>query len=499
MTDLHVDAAFVTPEERGIYQDYERDRRLQLGRVFARFSLPIVALAVVVMGLTFVLRPATNTLSFKIVLISMLVASGLWYVVTLWLIRRRHATLAAAALLIASVISAVVYQATAVSQQGLTPEVTSVFGAYILIIALAGLLGNRWLLLLTMAATNGIAVLICYILPQPALGAPHTLTSTVFFSVLAQEWAITAVMIAAQDGLQRTLRALGDTRVAYERARQLDDLKDQFISHVNHELRNPVMAWLGQTQNLRRGAQRQVPYDHLQTFAARAETMGNAVRELINSMLETRQIEERPAITLEGVPLYDTLLKAAALLDPGRSAEERDLYLDIPANFVVWSEQVRLQQVLTNLLSNAVKYSPPGTPIFVTAATIRQTSARRRARGQVARPWAEIRVRDEGFGIPPAQIPILFQRFVRLPRDLASNIVGNGLGLYLCRVYIEAMGGRIRVESTGVAGEGSTFIMQLPLPPSTSGPLPATPERRTSVTLGASGKLMADALAGSDQ
>jgi K+-sensing histidine kinase KdpD len=81
------------------------------------------------------------------------------------------------------------------------------------------------------------------------------------------------------------------------------------------------------------------------------------------------------------------------------------------------------------------------------------------------RQIVEITVRDYGLGIPPDQIPLLFQRFVRLPRDLASTVSGNGLGLYLCRELTTAMGGTIWVESSGVEGEGSTFRMCLPLPP----------------------------------
>jgi hypothetical protein len=71
-------------------------------------------------------------------------------------------------------------------------------------------------------------------------------------------------------------------------------------------------------------------------------------------------------------------------------------------------------------------------------------------------------VRDHGFGIPPDEAPLLFNRFVRLPRDLASNVVGSGLGLYLCRTLTEAMDGQIWVESTGVPGEGSAFHVVLP-------------------------------------
>lgn len=78
----------------------------------------------------------------------------------------------------------------------------------------------------------------------------------------------------------------------------------------------------------------------------------------------------------------------------------------------------------------------------------------------------DIVIRDHGFGIPPDQAPLLFQRFVRLPRDLASTTIGNGLGLSLCRELTEAMGGRIWLESTGIEGEGAAFFVRLPVPPS---------------------------------
>lgn len=73
-------------------------------------------------------------------------------------------------------------------------------------------------------------------------------------------------------------------------------------------------------------------------------------------------------------------------------------------------------------------------------------------------------MRDYGLGIPPKQAPLLFERFVRLPRDLASTVIGNGLGLHLCKTLVEAMGGRIWIESSGEPGEGSTFRFTLPEP-----------------------------------
>ncbi len=92
-------------------------------------------------------------------------------------------------------------------------------------------------------------------------------------------------------------------------------------------------------------------------------------------------------------------------------------------------------------------------------------TVRFRKRAVQVRDMIEIVVHDYGLGIPPDQIPLLFQRFVRLPRDLASKVVGNGLGLHLCKVLTEAMGGRIWVESQGIEGKGSTFHVRLTPPP----------------------------------
>jgi signal transduction histidine kinase len=144
---------------------------------------------------------------------------------------------------------------------------------------------------------------------------------------------------------------------------------------------------------------------------------------------------------------------------------------------MVWGSSVRVRQIFTNLLSNAVKYSLPSTPIEISArmSNEKEHGQAHPPHGDGSRASAlmgngklamvDITVRDHGLGIPPEQIPLLFNRFVRLPRDLASSIPGNGLGLYLCQEYAEAMGGTMWVESSGVEGEGSTFHVCLPLPP----------------------------------
>lgn len=260
--------------------------------------------------------------------------------------------------------------------------------------------------------------------------------------------------------LQQRLAAM---RLQYDLAQQIDELKDQFINSVNHELRNPIMAMMGYLDiidlSLAQSKLEQVP-----GYVARAVGAGYRLRDLINSILDTsRQDRGARDFTPTAVDVRAALDAALILLNPQEAGTlARTLQIQIPPDTVIWGEPVRLQQILRNLLSNAVKYSPPGAPVVISAEV---HPALTKGRKQQQPELVEIVVRDHGFGIPPDQIPLLFNRFVRLPRDLASKIIGNGLGLHLCLVLTEAMDGTIWVESQGIVGDGAAFHILLPTPP----------------------------------
>jgi signal transduction histidine kinase len=139
--------------------------------------------------------------------------------------------------------------------------------------------------------------------------------------------------------------------------------------------------------------------------------------------------------------------------------QEHPVHLAIAEGLVVQADRQSLSQVLRNLLSNAFKYTPAQTSIQVVAARCDPDSRRTDGNAQAC-----ICVQDTGPGIAPEDIPLLFGKFVRLKRDLAGSKRGTGLGLYISKHLVEAMGGRIWVESAGIVGQGSRFSFTLPAP-----------------------------------
>jgi signal transduction histidine kinase len=339
-----------------------------------------------------------------------------------------------------------------------------------ILIIMAAAIGTR-MMVIGLALTCScymVAVLLRYYLANGQdTTAHHELLGTILSGLLIVA-ALATYTLLLQGGFYRMARDTGNMQYAIDQGRQLDALKDQFIITVNHELRNPIMALTGNLDTLHRAWPRLTEAERLE-FVDGALVAGKNVRSLLESILDIRRIEVAEQFTPMAVDVRAALDVAIRLIAPGQGAMiPRDILVTIPAGLAIWGDATRLQQILTNLLSNAIKYSEAGTSIEVTAQIPTTISPRKRPH---APQMVEITIKDYGLGIPPQQIPLLFQRFVRLPRDLASNVMGNGLGLYLCREYAQAMQGDIGVESTGIAGEGSTFRLVLPLTSTSSPPL----------------------------
>ncbi len=236
--------------------------------------------------------------------------------------------------------------------------------------------------------------------------------------------------------------------------KELEQQKDEFIMNVSHELRTPLTAANGYLELLKEHDEQLDPLTRAR-YLQRALDNGNELTRLVNSILDVLRASRAVQTTQqETLSVAQAVREVLAQFDP-QQKQAYALQVHIPEQLLVWADPHAFHQVLRNVLSNAFKYAPSQTPIMLSAV--------RRAETQSANLVASvcITVQDVGPGIPLAEQPLLFQKFVRLKRDLTGTVRGTGLGLYISKKLIEAMGGDMWVESSGRQGEGSRFCFTL--------------------------------------
>jgi signal transduction histidine kinase len=468
--------------EPAIVQTYDRKRRLGLARVIAPGIAVLLGLFTVVFTIYLVRVgvPSSRTI-LAFLTVGVLVACVMLFLLAAVAARRDGMLLATRTTIVGAGLTIVSFTIlwAFVLGNGLDPVTFGAFAATGIAIALAGVLGDSSMIVFITVAMSAFVLLALKFAPPLVFPGVGTASWQYLLAreqglvgpmIVLEQWVFAVIMLASRASFRRNLGDIGAAYVQIRRLDQLEQLKDQFITNVNHELRNPTMALQGYVELLRLRHEKVTPERRGQLIERAARASDDLVA-LLTSVLETQRFDSGTQEFIAGaVNVRATLEDAARLIDPREgNMIERELRVHIPEALEVWGEQVRLRQILTNLLSNALKYSSSGTPVEISAHTVLEAHPGEgrpwRSTASAARQVVEIQVRDYGLGIPPEQMPLLFKRFVRLPRDLASNVVGNGLGLHLCRTLAEAMGGTIWVESTGVEGEGSTFIIRLPAPP----------------------------------
>jgi K+-sensing histidine kinase KdpD len=231
--------------------------------------------------------------------------------------------------------------------------------------------------------------------------------------------------------------------------RELDRMKTELLSTVSHELRTPLGSIKGYATTLLSHGTK-LRKDEQREFLEIIDSEADRLRELIENLLDLSRLEAGVLrIDKEPVRLGATVREVIRKVQ--LSAPHHHLELDWPPEDpLVSGDKRRLYQVMQNLLTNAVKYSPNGGCIALSAKT--------RGRDLV------VSVRDEGLGMPAAELDRIFDRFHRVQGGVASGIGGTGLGLAICKGLVEAHGGRIWADSEG-EGQGSTFRFTLPLLP----------------------------------
>jgi len=225
---------------------------------------------------------------------------------------------------------------------------------------------------------------------------------------------------------------------------ELDRTKSELVNVVAHDFRAPLAAILGWAEALEKR-----PDADPGERRERAEAIVTGARRMAGLMdrtLETTRLETGQFAFEFGLLELGACLREAATRFP--SDPKHALVVDLPDDpLPCWADGERIAEVVENLLSNAVKYSPEGGEVRLGVRRERET--------------AVVSVADQGIGIDPEKLGLLFRPFSRAHDRAATGIEGFGLGLSICERITRAHGGRFEVEST--PGEGSTFSFTLPL------------------------------------
>lgn len=264
-------------------------------------------------------------------------------------------------------------------------------------------------------------------------------------------------------------RLYTELREAVKQAQESEQLKNHFLMTAAHELRTPLTAVDGYLELLH------IRYEDLsdeerKRFITHAYRASEELILLMGNVMDTSRIgQDIVNLHLETVSVLQTALLMQDIFAPILSNEFRTLDISLAGDLFVCADELRLRQILLNVVGNALKYTPVATNIAIYAERVARETLCQRIPTEVAISSDEqtqfvlLSIRDWGDGIAPADQPLLFNKFIRLANAMNSTKRGAGLGLYLCRQLMEAMGGYIWVESTGRVGEGAIFQLALPV------------------------------------
>ncbi len=234
---------------------------------------------------------------------------------------------------------------------------------------------------------------------------------------------------------------------ATARLRELDQAKSEFLSVVSHELRTPLTALQGFSELLLRSA---LPPDKAHRCLVYLHTEACALGRIVGELLDLSRIEVGRPLELrpERVDL-DELMERNVELFAAEHREHRFRWTPSGPAVTLRADPDALDRMVKNLLSNAVKYSPRGGQVSLSACPAEDQPG-----------MVELAVEDDGVGIPPEQLPRIFDKYVRVPHPETATTRGLGLGLSLVKALAEAHGGRVEVDS--LPGKGSRFRLLLP-------------------------------------
>ncbi|GAX42480.1 signal transduction histidine hinase [Tolypothrix sp. NIES-4075] len=277
-----------------------------------------------------------------------------------------------------------------------------------------------------------------------------------------QDMILLAIDDITQEKQLQTERTqlLSQEQSARSAAEKANRIKDEFLSILSHELRNPLNSLIGWTQLLRK---QKLDKNRLARGLEAIENSAKLQTQLIEDLLDISRVTSGKlrlnAHLMQLAPVIRTAIEVVRV-----SADARQIQLESRLNAAskqIFGDPIRIQQVVWNLLSNAIKFTPPQGRVEITLKYIDS--------------MAQIQVSDTGKGISADFLPYVFDRFRQADSTLTRQNTGLGLGLTIVRNLVEAHGGTVHAESLG-EGLGATFTVRLPLQSKIAEPAVNSPE-----------------------
>lgn len=230
---------------------------------------------------------------------------------------------------------------------------------------------------------------------------------------------------------------------------RLEQVRKDFVANVSHELRTPLTAIRGYVEALQDGGKDQP--EQLDRFLDIIRAHADRLNLIITDLLLLSKIESGQApLKQEPVALAGLIDRTVGLLHHLIEKKHHTVAVNIPSDLPpILGDEERLGQVFSNLLDNAVKYTLEHGTITISALA--------------GKKFVEVGVADTGIGIPPQDIPRIFERFYRVDKARSRELGGTGLGLAIVKHLVEGHGGTVSVESS--PGKSTTFFVKLPTAP----------------------------------
>lgn len=220
-----------------------------------------------------------------------------------------------------------------------------------------------------------------------------------------------------------------------------------FVSTVSHELRTPLTSIKGFADTLLNAGDG-LPKEQQTRFISIIKSQIDRLTRLVENLLTVSKLEAKRTKTIYKSVKIDKIIENV-LYNLQHKSKEHEIEVNIIPNLpMVWADEDKLEQVMMNLIDNAVKYSKPGTSVNIEAKFANNEPEK-----------IEIKVKDQGVGIPEEFLSRIFTKFSRIDSPLTRGVQGTGLGLYITKSLVKSMKGDIKVKSSE---NGSAFIVTLP-------------------------------------